>query len=85
MSRSTPIQGRRRALALAGLALLGGPAAAVVVAGPGGSAEQGRRLVVAAPVAGAEQPAPALLAGRIEAVEGAGVGVAYAGCGRQTP
>jgi len=47
-------------------------ALAVVVAGPGGSAEQGRRLVVAAPVAGAEQPALALIPGRVDAVDSAG-------------
>ena len=68
---------RRRCLARAALglaALLGaiGPAGAVLVSGPGGSAEQGRRLVLAAPAAAAEQPALALVDGRIEAVDAAG-------------
>ena len=77
---SAALQAPRRWRALAGLAMRAlmlaggacGPAAAVLVAGPGGSAEQGRRQVLAAPVAGAEQPAAALLAGRIEAVDSAG-------------
>ena len=54
------------------LMLVPGLAAAVVVAGPGGSAEQGRRQVIAAPTVGADQPALALLAGRVEAVDSAG-------------
>ena len=58
--------------ALLGLAGLAGPAQAVVISGPGGSAEQGRRLVVAEPAAGARQPAPGLLAARIEAIDPAG-------------
>ena len=71
-----PLCGHRwRAWAGLGLvALFGaaGPARAVLVTGPGGTAEQGRRLVVAAPAVAAEQPALALVSGRIEAVDGAG-------------
>ena len=66
---------RRRAWAGLGLAALlsaAGPAGAVLVTGPGGTAEQGRRLVLAAPAVAAEQPALALVEGRIEAVDGAG-------------
>ena len=64
-------------LARAGLGLVmligaAGPAGAVLVTGPGGTAEQGRRLVVAAPALAAEQAALALIEGRIEAVDAAG-------------
>lgn len=58
-----------------GLAMLigaSGSAQAVLVTGPGGTAEQGRRLVVAAPALAAEQAALALIEGRIEAVDAAG-------------
>ena len=68
---------RRRWWAWAGFglaALVGavGPAGAVLVTGPGGTAEQGRRLVVAEPALAAEQAALALVEGRIEAVDAAG-------------
>ena len=54
-------------------ALLGTPSAhAVLVTGPGGTAEQGRRLVLAAPVPGAQAQAMALVAARIDAVDAAG-------------
>ena len=71
-----PLRSRWR-LAWAGrcLAMLigaSGSAQAVLVTGPGGTAEQGRRLVVAAPAVAAEQAALALNEGRIEAVDGAG-------------
>ena len=59
-------------VALLGLALLCSPALAVVVTGPDGSAAQGRRWVAAEPAEGARQPAPGLLAGRVEAVDPAG-------------
>ena len=49
-----------------------GSAQAVLVTGPGGTAEQGRRLVAAASAVAAGQPALALVEGRIEAVDGAG-------------
>ena len=63
----------RAARCLAWALLLGpGLAGAVAVAGPGGTAQQGRRQVSAAPTAGADQPALALLAARIEAVDPAG-------------
>ena len=66
----------RAALSLAALlaALLAaiGPAAAVRVSGPGGSAEPGRTPVLVAPAIAGEQPALALLDGRIEAVDAAG-------------
>ena len=47
-------------------------AQAVVLAGPGGTAEQGRRLVQAEPAPGAAQPALVLVQARIEAVDPAG-------------
>ena len=53
---------------LAMLQMAAGPAAAVVVTGPGGTAEQGRRLVVATPTAGATAATLDLVAGRIDAV-----------------
>ena len=67
-------RGRRAWAGLGLAALLGaaGPAGAVLVTGPGGTAEQGRRLVLAAPAVAAEQPALALIEGRIEAVDGTG-------------
>jgi hypothetical protein len=55
-------------LLLAGLALAL-PAAATAVAGPGGTAEQGRRLVPATPAAGATAATLDLVAARIEAVD----------------
>jgi len=56
--------------ALAALtALHAGSAHAMAVAGPGGTAEQGRRLVVARPAAGASQPSLDLLPARLEAVD----------------
>ena len=74
---SAALHAPRRWRPWAGLAALAwagacGTAMAVMVAGPGGTAEQGRRLVVAAPAAGAEQPTLTLIAGRIEAVDSAG-------------
>ena len=78
MSRQLFYCRRWRAWAGLGLAALVGtvgavgPASAVLVTGPGGTAEQGRRQVVAAPAVAAEQPALALLEGRIEAVDAAG-------------
>ncbi len=55
------------------LAALAGTAGAVAVAGPGGTAEQGRRLVLAAPAVGATAPTLDLVSARLEAVElGAG-------------
>jgi hypothetical protein len=51
------------------LAALAGPAHAVAVAGPGGTAEQGRRLVVAEPVRGAVAPTLDLVSARLEAVD----------------
>lgn len=62
----------RAALSLAALLAAIGPAAAVRVSGPGGSAEPGRTPVLAAPAMAGEQPALALLDGRIEAVDAAG-------------
>lgn len=50
-------------------ALLAPAAQAMAVSGPGGTAEQGRRLVVAAPAPGASQPALDLVAARLEAVD----------------
>ena len=78
MSRQPFYCRRWRAWAGLGLAALVGtvgavgPAGAVLVTGPGGTAEQGRRLVVAAPAVAAEPPALALVEGRIEAVDAAG-------------
>ena len=75
MSRQAFHRRRWRAWAGFGLAALvgaAGPAGAVLVTGPGGTAEQGRRLVVAAPALAAEQAALALIEGRIEAVDAAG-------------
>lgn len=57
------------AAALAGAAAT---AQAVLVTGPGGTAEQGRRLVLAAPVPGAQTTALALMAARIDAVDSVG-------------
>ncbi|TXH37216.1 MAG: hypothetical protein E6Q92_10690 [Burkholderiaceae bacterium] len=55
---------------LAGLlAALAGPAGAAAVAGPGGTAEQGRRLVLDAPVAGPPAGTLDLVAVRLEAVD----------------
>ena len=59
-------------LGLAALLCAAGPAGAVLVTGPGGTAEQGRRLVLAAPAVAAEQPVLALVDGLIEAVDSAG-------------
>ena len=59
-------------VALAALVGAVGPASAVLVTGPGGTADQGRRLVVAAPAVAVEQATLALIDGRIEAVDGAG-------------
>lgn len=60
---------------LLGALLLGtcpGPAQAMAVAGPGGTAEQGRRLVLAEPAAPANAPALDLVSARLEAVDQAG-------------
>jgi hypothetical protein len=56
---------------LAACLLAGGACSsgATAVAGPGGTADQGRRLVYAAPVAGAETQVPTLVSARIEAVD----------------
>jgi len=51
------------------LAVLAGPASAVAVAGPGGTAEQGRRLVVASPAPGATAATLDLVSARLEAVD----------------
>ncbi|GCL65687.1 hypothetical protein [Pseudaquabacterium pictum] len=51
------------------LAALAGTAQAVVVAGPGGTAEQGRRLVVAEPAPGAVAPTLDLVSARLDAVD----------------
>lgn len=60
-----------RACAIAALAAPA-IAAAVLVAGPGGTAEQGRRSVVAAPPAGvASAPALDLVPARLDAVDAA--------------
>ncbi len=56
-------------LLLAMLAGASAPAAAVAVAGPGGTAEQGRRLVLAQPTAGAAAATLELVAARIDAVD----------------
>ena len=78
MSRQAFCCHRWRAWAGLGLvALVGsvgavGPASAVLVTGPGGTAEQGRRQVVAEPALAAEPAALALIEGRIEAVDAAG-------------
>ncbi len=58
---------------------LAGSAQAAAVAGPGGTAEQGRRLVQAAPVAGADAPTLDLVAARIEAVDAEGRSITVAG------
>ena len=69
------VPGRRAAPAACALALLAllatasTGARAVAVAGPGGTAEQGRRMVVAAPAPAASQPAIDLVAARLEAVD----------------
>ncbi len=56
--------------ALAALAAMASaPASAMAVAGPGGTAEQGRRLVLEAPAAGAVAPTLDLVAARLEAVD----------------
>lgn len=61
------------ALALAlWLAAVAGPAAATAVAGPGGTAEQGRRLVPDAPAAAAPATSLDLFAARLDAVDPAG-------------
>ena len=62
----------RRPVLLAAALLLGawaGPAQAMAVAGPGGTAEQGRRLVLAEPAAAANAPTFDLVAARLEAVD----------------
>lgn len=51
------------------LAALAGPVVAVAVTGPSGTAAQGRRLVLAAPAAGAVANTLDLVAARIEAVD----------------
>jgi hypothetical protein len=64
---------RRSGVLAAGLTstllVLAGSVSAAAVAGPGGTAEQGRRQVSAAPVAGAVAATLELVAGRIEAVD----------------
>ena len=66
-------------LLAAALALQAGSVQAVAVAGPGGTAEQGRRLVVAAPAKGAAQPSLDLMAARLEAVDPAALTVTVRG------
>lgn len=51
------------------LAALAGTVQATAVAGPGGTAEQGRRLVLAEPAPGATAPTLDLLSARLEAVD----------------
>jgi hypothetical protein len=53
------------------LLLSAGPSVAAAVAGPGGTAEQGRQQVSAAPAAGAVAATLELVAGRIEAADAA--------------
>lgn len=51
------------------MAALAAPVGAVAVAGPGGTAEQGRRLVLDEPTAGAAATTLDLVAARIDAVD----------------
>lgn len=62
---------RRSLLLAAGLWLgaLAGPAQAMAVAGPGGTAEQGRRQVLAEPTSTAKAPTLDLVSARLEAVD----------------
>lgn len=60
---------QRGLLATALLAGLGGPAGAMAVDGPGGTAEQGRRLVVAAPTNGAVAATLDLVSARLDGVD----------------
>lgn len=62
---------RRPVLLAVGLMLgvLAGPAQAMAVAGPGGTAEQGRRLVPAEPATTANAPTLDLVSARLEAVD----------------
>ncbi len=64
-----PIKGLPGLLVAVGVALACGGALAVAVAGPGGTAEQGRRVVRAAPVIGGEAPVLALVSARLDAVD----------------
>ena len=67
-----PGQALRRVLtgvSIVGMVTLAGTAQAAAVAGPGGTAQQGRRLVLAAPTLGAEAATLDLIEGRIEAVD----------------
>lgn len=61
----------RGILAVALLAALGGPAAAMAVDGPGGTAEQGRRMVVASPTQGAAAATLDLVNARLDGVDAA--------------
>lgn len=65
------ITGKHAVLLAAGLLLgaLAGPAQAMAVAGPGGTAEQGRRLVLAEPAAAANASTLDLVSARLEAVD----------------
>ena len=67
-----PCQALRRVLTgllIGGVLTLAGTAQAAAVAGPGGTAQHGRRLVLAAPTLGAEAATLDLIEGRIEAVD----------------
>lgn len=70
---------RAAGLLAAVLALHAGSAHAIAVAGPGGTADQGRRLVVTTPARGAAQPSLDLLPARLEAVDPAGLSVVVRG------
>ncbi len=74
-ARARPATMRCKGWTAAGMAcallLSAGAVNAAAVAGPGGTAEQGRRQVTAAPTAGAVAATLELVAGRIEAVDSA--------------
>ena len=64
---------------LGALAVLSLPAAATAVVGPGGTAEQGRRVVVASPASGASVATLDLMAARVDAVDLAGGSITLRG------